>query len=131
MPESFGESVISMEQLLANAEPRVAEQPLLQEVHSELKTMLGEVRELRTRQREARATAQSITKEMQGKLAAARDQAARLRAGLTTMLGKRDERLVEFGMKPLRRRARRSKGEEPPEVVASRPEPARGTKDTH
>ncbi|HYG64016.1 MAG TPA: hypothetical protein VEL74_15680 [Thermoanaerobaculia bacterium] len=102
--ESFGESVSAMEQLVANAEPRVAGQPLLEGVLTELKDMLVEVRDLKKHQRETRATAQAATKQMLASLTRAQDLAARLRTGLTTLFGKYDERLVEFGIRPIRRR---------------------------
>jgi hypothetical protein len=105
--ESFGESFNAMEQLVANAEPRVAGQPLLEGVLNELKDLLVELRDLKTRQRETRATAQAATQQMLASLTRARDVAARLRTGLTTLFGKHDERLVEFGMRPIRRRPRK------------------------
>ncbi|HYG65469.1 MAG TPA: hypothetical protein VEL74_23005 [Thermoanaerobaculia bacterium] len=119
---SFGESLSGMEQLAANAEPRVTAHPLLQDIHSELRNALTEVRDVKTRQLEAQATAQAVTKEVVAALTRARDLAARLRAGLTTLFGKHDERLVEFGIKPIRRRPRKGPIETPVEDAPTEPD---------
>ena len=119
---SFGESLNSMEQLAANAEPRVAAHPLLQDIHTELRNAITEVRDVKTRQLEAQATAQGVTKEVVAALTRARDLAARLRAGFTTLFGKHDERLVEFGIKPIRRKPRKGPIEAPVEDTPTGPD---------
>ncbi len=76
------------------------------------------------------ASRQAITQEMQ-KLIEEGDQIFRmLREGLKDHYGKRNEKLVEFGVEPLRtpdekrRRNRKKKSEPPTEIPAVSPAPA-------
>lgn len=56
---------------------------------------------------------QAVTRELQTILVQGRRIASLLRAGMKQKYGHQSEKLVEFGVRPLRRRSRKPKGGEP------------------
>ena len=74
---------------------------------AELQAKLDELRDLIARKKEARALAQRCTQLIHEVVADGRIKAICLRNALKNELGPRSERLVQFGVTPMRKRSRR------------------------
>jgi hypothetical protein len=96
--------------VIANA----AEMPHLQDQGEGLVGVVGEAKELNMRQDVLRAELNQTTKDLNAVMARGRDLATRLRANVRGHFGNRSERLIEFGMRPLRRRQRQEEPVVPP-----------------
>ncbi|HVR97385.1 MAG TPA: hypothetical protein VMW27_12270 [Thermoanaerobaculia bacterium] len=83
----------------------------------ELKTILTEVRSLRIQQDAQKAIAQQTSQEIAKRMTEGKQLATRMRAGVRSVYGNKSEKLVEFGITPLRKRSRAAKPESPPEVT--------------
>ena len=81
-----------------------------------LELQLDKVRLLKGQQESAQATKQRATQELRGALTEGRELAIRLRGAVKANLGPKNEQLVQFGMAPLRKRARRA-AKKPPEIT--------------
>lgn len=126
--QSAGEIRKSMVQLTVTVEPHLTEMPHLQEPHQELKQKLTEIDSLSIQQAAQRATVQETTLALRQKTTEAKALALRLRAGVTSFFGNRAERLIEFGIRPRRRRTGGNPAEKPPEINGTQTGPTRGTK---
>jgi hypothetical protein len=94
--------------------------------HAALEALLAELEQITTQQGQHNAGKQLAAKHSQQLLADGSKLATLLRVGLKQRYGNRNEKLVEFGIRPLRR-TRKAKEEEPPATEAgtpAAPEPA-------
>jgi hypothetical protein len=98
---------------LANA----ASLPGLETLHQEFATMLTELEGLGVLQDAQTAAVQQTTKEIEERLTLGRILATRLRDGVKLHLGTRTEKVIEFGVRPFRKRARAPKIVEVPVLV--------------
>jgi hypothetical protein len=87
---------------------------------------LTDVQSLKARQDELTALRQEVTQQLREAVKRGKDAAIQLRAVVKAKFGPRTERLVQFDMTPIRKRARKkvekpSDGEEPVVKAASPP----------
>jgi hypothetical protein len=108
--QTFGDLIEKWDQL-ANA-VEVNALPLLQTEREQLQAAVVKARELSKRQDAERAVAQQTTKELQAVMLNGRELSLRLRNGVTAVLGPKNEKLVEYGLRPQRRRTRSKEGDE-------------------
>ena len=78
-------------------------------LRSSLQTLLDQGRNLSAQQSALTANSQVATKQLKQVLRDGQTQASRLRAGVKSQFGYTDEKLVQFGSRPLRRRVRATK----------------------
>ena len=82
---------------------------------------MAQARSVKAQQDSARAHRQQLTQELKAVLEDGRDKARRIRGLATARIGPKSERIVQFGMAPLRKGSRRAKVAEPtpppPEAV--------------
>src|SRR5262245_41904 len=100
--------------LIANA----ADIPHLEAPRIQLEAISGEVSELLTRQSELAASKQEISRRLQVLIAAGRQLAAFLRAGVKQRYGNRSEKLTAFNLQPFRGRKAGKPIEENPPAAA-------------
>src|SRR5215208_1174243 len=107
------------EALLAAVEVNAGSLPFIEPLRAELERHLAEAKLLKTRQQSARAERQRLTQMVEEVFADGREVMMHLRQGILAQLGLRNERLVEFGIAPLR--ARSSRAIKPVAVQAAAP----------
>lgn len=108
--QTFGDLIEKWDQL-SNA-VQVNALPLLEAEREQLQAVVIKARDLSKRQDAERAIAQQTTQELKAEMTSGRELALRLRNGVKAVLGPKNEKLVEYGMKPQRRRIRSKEGEE-------------------
>lgn len=106
----FGELIEEWDQLARAVEINAL--PLLQEERVQLQAVVATARELSKRQDAERAVSQQTTKDLNAAMLSGRELSLRLRNGVTAVLGPKNEKLVEYGIRPQRRRTRTRKGGE-------------------
>ena len=107
--------------LLANAQQFLH----LEEQRARLQQLLERARQLAAEQDLHTAAKQTASKELEAVLAEGRKLSTFLRNGVKERFGNRNEKLVEFGVQPFRRRRRETGDTEFPETKgASAPAPA-------
>lgn len=94
------------EKLLDAIESNSALLPGLSTLASPLAETLTEIKVLSSRQEALKADRQKTTQDLRVAFDRARDLSIRVRAAVKSQLGPRTEKLVEFQVAPLRRRAR-------------------------
>jgi head-tail adaptor len=110
MPEinAFGDIVSDWERLLAALLDNLERLPEMTEELGAFRQVLAEARAAKSRQVLYAAEKQRATQDIRVAVQNGRDLASRLRAAVTSKLGARDEKLVQFRIAPLRpRRSRR------------------------
>jgi hypothetical protein len=111
---SFADIVVDGEQLNASLAANAADLPHLEPQRLEMAALLVDIKTLSTRQDAEKAAVQQTTKEMTEKVTLVRQLSTRLRAGVMQFYGNKSEKLVEFGMKPFRKRLRTLKAAKKP-----------------
>lgn len=94
--------------------------PSLEDDRQQLVSILTQSRDLVIQQAALTASKQDISKRLDALLTEGRKLATFLRTGVKQKLGNRSEKLVEFGLQPLRA-ARSRKPTPPPEQVSPAP----------
>ena len=112
----------------------------LQRTREALAQAQREAAEARQRQAAARAAAQQATRDLEAAMARAHEAATRLRSGLWGQYGRKNVRLIDFGMRPYRHARKRAAApmqggalpQRVPEMAppAATPDPVRGTSPT-
>jgi hypothetical protein len=119
-PSSYADLVRDWELLLTAAQDNAAELAEAEPQRAALAQHLEATRAVKARQDSAGAIKQQITQELNKMLVDGRELAIRLRNAVRSFMGHRNERLVQFGVAPLRKRQRRPKkpteGEDPGET---------------
>jgi hypothetical protein len=111
--ESYGATVQGWKTLGGGLETNVGDNPNLED-HRLMLADLAEKADALLAQRNAlEAEKQAVTRELQTILVQGRRVASLLRAGMKLRYGNRSEKLIEFGLRPLRRRSRKPKDGEP------------------
>lgn len=114
---SHADVVDDWEGLLTAARNQVEKLPDVGRHISALELVLGQTKAMKAQQDSFTAARQEATQELKKLVAEGRDLAIRLRGAVKAEIGPRSERLVQFNMKPIRKRSRKTKAEEPPEVT--------------
>lgn len=118
----FGEKITNLELLHTGLTPYLETMPYLVPLHTELGTLLGDVKSLDLQQETARGQAREFSRKRQETSRKADDLRRRIASHLRGSLGFTSEQLMQFGINPrptgeaLRRR--RKKKEEPAVVKA-------------
>ncbi|HVR96121.1 MAG TPA: hypothetical protein VMW27_05875 [Thermoanaerobaculia bacterium] len=97
-------------------EANTGDLPHLEAHRVALKDLQEEISALNGQQSQLQAQKQEVSKQIKERLAEGQRLATFLRAGLKQRYGHQSEKLVEFGLQPLRKRSRGSKVQ--PEVEA-------------
>jgi len=121
----YGVTLNGWERLLGSLETNAGDFPQLETYRAQLKTMLDGAREAAAQQAALAANKQETTKKLQSVLADGRKLANFLRNGVRQRYGNRSEKLVEFGLNPLRTRVRAllPTAKKPPQTAAAEPTP--------
>jgi hypothetical protein len=98
--------ITDWEQTGAAVAANINEVPHLEVPRAKLQTTLEEVRSLLTQQDLHAASKQQVSQRLRILLADGRKLATFLRTGIKEHFGNRNEKLVEFGIQPFRRRKR-------------------------
>ena len=122
----FSIVVVGWEQLLAALLANAQQFLHLEEQRVRLQQLLERARQLATEQDLHTAAKQEASKELEAVLAEGRKLATFLRTGVKERYGNRNEKLVEFGLQPFRRRRRETGDTQAPEPSGpSAPAPAK------
>jgi hypothetical protein len=95
--------------------------PHLEMFREQLQAFVEAVRDLTVRQGVAAAEKQELTRQLQAAFLSGTKLMTFLRRGVEQAYGTRSEKLVEFGLVPLRDRARRTAQPTPPEAPTPPP----------
>ena len=122
--DSFPKVTRDWEGVLAAAEENAASLPDVQSERTALTESLVKVRSLKDRQESFSAAKQEATQELNKVLAEGRQIAEKLRDAAKFKIGRRNARLVQFGVAPLRKRAGKGKKSTPATAApATAPDP--------
>ena len=115
---TYAESRDELRRLIPPLLANEAEIPHLTALRQELEEVLAELDPLLAQQASLAAAKQEVSKQLQARLAKARQLGAFLRAGVRQKYGTRSEKLREFNLQPFRGRkaAKPEEPEEPTEV---------------
>jgi hypothetical protein len=119
MPATFGDQRREWEHLTVVVKNNATELQGLSGFASRLETLLPLLTEASIRQATVQAENQQATRDLDALKAEANDLAIRIKAGVKSTYGYRSEKLVEFRLKPLRRRPRTKTEKKPPEARAT------------
>lgn len=98
--------------------------PDIERHSSALELVLGQTKAMKSLQDSHTAGRQVATQELKKLVTQGRELAIRLRGAVKANLGPKNEQLVEFNMKPIRKRPRKAKAVKPPEVTTPKAPPA-------
>jgi hypothetical protein len=110
----YGATLNGWEHLLASMEANAGDFPQLETYRVQLKTKLEAARAASAQQAAMDATKQEATKSLQALLVEGRKLATFLRGGVKQRYGDRSEKLVEFGLAPLRPKTKAKADQKPP-----------------
>jgi hypothetical protein len=105
--ELFGD----WETLLGGVDDWLADIPSLRPLRDEMAAMIRDTKALADEQSSLKARAQAVTQRLQIMQGRGKDLAIQVRAAVRAHLGHRDEGLVRFNIRPIRRRSRSISGE--------------------
>jgi hypothetical protein len=105
---AFQRLVAECKKLIAAADTHEVEMPSLGCYKAALEEALEDVTACKARQISLKAKSLEATSELNGNLAVVREEAARLKNLVLAGFGRNDERLADFGIKPVGRRRRKS-----------------------
>lgn len=111
--ESYGVTVQGWKTLGGGLEQNAGDNRNLEEHRLVLADLAEKADALLAQRNALEAEKQAVTRELQTILEEGRRVASLLRAGMKLRYGNRSEKLVEFGLHPLRRRSRKPKDSEP------------------
>lgn len=103
---SFGEQMKHWERIVAVSKENAADLELLSGYTNRLDELVPLTKQANTRQALAQAEFQQSTRDQEVLMEEARELALRIRHGVKSIYGSRSEKLVEFGLKPQRKRTR-------------------------
>lgn len=122
---SIADLILDWETLLANIRASVAGLPGLAAFIAPLEKLLADAKEMTVRVETAKGIKQQESQQRRALLLAGKDLTSRLRAALKAHYGLNNERLVEFGIVPIRaRRARTTAPQAAEQPEAPKPDPA-------
>lgn len=118
---SFADVVLDWESLLIATEQHALDIPEAERHRASLTEHLVFTRQLKAAQDSAIANKQQATQDLQAAVVKGRELAIRVRGAVRAALGPKSERLVQFGITPIRKRRRAAAGEGPVVVKALAP----------
>lgn len=112
-PKTLAGRMVLWIQLRDRARPLLAEVPHLQSDHTTFELELAGLLALDQQQETVTASLRETTRLRDEAVERVNELRNRLAAGLQAHFGPKSEKLIEFGVSPRKKRARRRKGEEP------------------
>jgi hypothetical protein len=119
----YGATLNGWERLLTSMEANPDDFKAFEDYRAKLKSMLDTARETSAQQAAMAATKQEASKNLQALLVEGRKLANFLRNGVKQHYGNRSEKLVEFGLAPLRAKAKAKADQKPPATPPPSPTP--------
>jgi hypothetical protein len=105
---SYADIIRDWEKLLASVQGDAASLPTADPHRLALQQTLDQIKAQKTRQDTLQATRQETTQDLKNLIVQGREQVIRLRGVVRAEVGPKSERLVQFGVAPLRKRSRRT-----------------------
>ncbi len=121
---SIADQMVDHENLLVTAKASAAEVPGIDTHITPLEQVVADLKELNPRLETRKGLKQQDVQERKALLLKAKDLASRIRAALKAHFGLSNERLVEFGARPVRPRAKSQQKNNKPETTPQTPAPA-------
>jgi hypothetical protein len=106
-PKSIEESLLDWRQMLDNLAPHLDEMPQLRPLHEAFEALLAEAGALQNERYLHASRLREVNRKRRDAHAAGRELRNRVVASLQGALGSKSEQLIEFGVKPRPRDARR------------------------
>jgi len=119
-PKSFKESLVDWQTMADNVAVHLDEMPHLRELRDSLAALADRAQALQAQREVYAANLREVNRERAVTLAAGRDLRIRLAFALQAVLGVHSERLVEFGVLPRPRFARRHRLRKADKAAAAR-----------
>ena len=119
----YGVTLNGWERLLTSMEANPDDFKAFADYRAKLKSMLDTARQASAQQAATAATKQEASKNLQALLVDGRKLANFLRNGVKQHYGNRSEKLVEFGLAPLRTKAKAKTDQKPPATPPPSPTP--------
>lgn len=119
--KSLGQTLVNLDLLRKNVQPKLEEMPFLKPFHDELSELVDRVRDLDGRLETAKGESKQMLNERREAVKRAENLGRRLASHLRASLDFTNERLADFGIKPRPRvtRPRTKRRKEPGPQVAS------------
>ncbi len=122
--DSRAEFIIDTKQLISAYIKNIALLPGLDAVHGELAPLVSELEDLGILQDAQTAAVQQTTKDIDDRMSRAKLLVTRMRNGVKLHLGTRTEKVIEFGIRPFRKRKPEPKPVEKKPVETKEPSAA-------
>jgi hypothetical protein len=106
---SFSNTVADWESLLSAVEANQSEIPNVDAYAAQLAAAVADLKEMRALRAALQSEARELTQSLLGRSAQAKDLAIRLRSWIRGWYGAHNEKLMEFGVKPIRKRGPRGR----------------------
>ena len=106
---TYTKTLLDWEELLAAAAENAQIMPEVEDLRAALEQHASRARALKVLRDSARANRQGLTQQLSEELVKGRDVAMRIRGIAKARVGPKNEKIVQFGMAPLRKRNRRKK----------------------
>lgn len=119
---SFADLMTNWDRLLAKVADNINDLQHLEAYRAQLAVEWEGARAAHLRQSEMQVHMQQATRDLEEFLGRCNDLAVRIRSGVKTTYGNRSEKLIEFGLRPIRSR-KASPPPPPPVEVAKEPAP--------
>lgn len=120
---SIADLILDWETLLAKIRASVAGLPGLEAFIAPLEKLLADAKEMTARLETTRGIKQQESQQRRALLQEGKDLTSRIRAALKAHFGLQNERLVEFGISPIRSRSRARTTQAPEPAEQPKPEP--------
>jgi hypothetical protein len=113
--ETFAETTTDWEHLLLKVTANAADLAFLESTRNDLAQALQGAKDANARQATFRAELQQATRDLEDHMTRGRDLATRLRNGVRTRYGLKDEKLTDFKLRPRRPGTRAKSKKKAPE----------------
>jgi ElaB/YqjD/DUF883 family membrane-anchored ribosome-binding protein len=125
---SFASIADNWKKLLTAANENASDLPQLEPIRTNLQTALDRAQALSSERDSLRARLNQLSRDLESVLIQGKDAAIQLRSGVRSQYGATSERLVQFLLKPIRRKLRVERvkkkaaaGEQPPATAPQQP----------
>ena len=119
MPNNaYSDVTTDAEQILTSTSANPDLKPIVEKHRPPIEESLEEIKNLKALQKTLTADKQKATQDLQASLKRLKERLIFLRAAIRGDIGPRTEKLVEYGIAPLRQRGRRAKPAAEPEKSA-------------
>ena len=110
IPTAYADIFQDWDGLIAAARKTLEALPEIEPLLRTMERIAADTKKLKGDQDELQARRQKVTQDLQEKIREGRDLSIMLRGIVRSRLGPRNERLVHFGIAPIRKRGSRSRG---------------------